>query len=70
MEANMSNAYYSVIDHASARRQFRLSIVVVVGMAVGAFILGFATPIHQAPKAMTLDDGAAFTGRLVSLFEK
>jgi len=39
-------------------------------MAVGAFALGFAKPIPQAPKATTLDDGAAFTGRLVSLFEK
>jgi hypothetical protein len=70
METVMSNAYYSVIDPASARRQFRLSIALVVVMAIGAFVLGFATPIHQAPKATTLDDGAAFTGRLVSLTEK
>jgi hypothetical protein len=70
MEANMSNAYYSVIDHASARRQFRLSIVVVVGMAVGAFILGFATPNPRTQQTTIKDDGAAFTGRLVSLFEK
>ena len=66
----MSNAYYSVIEPASARRQFRLSVAIVVGMAVGAFALGFAKPIPQAPKATTLDDGAAFNGRLVSLFEK
>ena len=67
----MSNAYYSVIEPASARRQFRLSITaIVVGMAIGAFALGFATQIYQAPKATTLDDGAAFNGRLVSLFEK
>ena len=65
----MSNAYYSVIDPAAARRQFRLSIAIVAAMAIGAFALGFATPIHQAPKATTLDDGAAFTGRLVSFAE-
>ena len=65
----MSNAYYSVIDPASARRQFRLSIAIAAAMAVGAFVLGFATPIHQAPKATTLDDGAAFSGRLVSFGE-
>ncbi len=65
----MSNAYYSVIEPASARRQFRLSIDIVVGMAIGAFALGSATPIHQPPKATTLDDGAAFTGRLVSFAE-
>jgi hypothetical protein len=70
METDMSNAYYSVIEPASARRQFRLSIAIVVAMAIGAFVLGFATQVHQAPKATTLDDGAAFTGRLVSLFEK
>ncbi len=66
----MSNAYYSVIEPASARRQLRLSIAIVVGMTIGAFALGFATQIHQAPKVTTLDDGAAFSGRLVSLFEK
>ncbi|HEY8136813.1 MAG TPA: hypothetical protein VIF61_03160 [Methylocystis sp.] len=65
----MSNAYYSVIEPASARRQFRLSIAIVVGMAVGALILGFATQINQAPKATALDDGAAFNGRLVSFAE-
>ncbi len=65
----MSNAYYSVIDPAAARRQFRLSIAIVVAMAIGAFVWGFATPIHQAPKATTLDDGAAFSGRLVSFAE-
>jgi hypothetical protein len=70
METVMSNAYYSVIEPASARRQFRLSIALVVAMAIGAFTLGFATQVHHAPKATTLDDGAAFSGRLVSLFEK
>jgi hypothetical protein len=69
METVMSNAYYSVIEPASARRQFRLSIALVVAMAIGAFTPGFATPIHQAPKATTLDDGAAFSGRLVSFAE-
>jgi hypothetical protein len=69
METDMSNAYYSVIEPASARRQFRVSIALVVAMAIGAFTLGFATPIHQAPKATTLDDGAAFSGRLVSFAE-
>ena len=65
----MSNAYYSVIEPAAARRQFRLSIAIVVAMAIGAFVFGFATQIHQAPKATTLDDGAAFSGRLVSFAE-
>ncbi len=66
----MSNAYYSVIDPASARRQFRLSVVLVVAMAVAAVILGFATPLPRAPKATFTNDGAAFSGRLVSLFDE
>jgi hypothetical protein len=70
MEAHMSNAYYSVIDHASARRQFRLSVALVAAMAVAALVLGFATPIHQTPKATMMDDGAAFSGRLVSMYDK
>jgi hypothetical protein len=70
METVMSNAYYSVIDPASARRQFGLSIVLVVSMAIGAFILGFATPNLRTQQTTIKDDGAAFSGRLVSLFEK
>ncbi len=66
----MSNAYYSVIDPAAARRQFRLSIAVVVAMAIGAFILGFATQNPRTQQTTIMDDGAAFSGRLISLFEK
>ncbi len=66
----MSDAFYSLIDLESARGQARMSIVIVLGMAIGAVVLGFATPLHQAQKATILDDGAAFSGRLVSLIEE
>jgi len=67
----MSNAYYSVIEPASARRQFRLSIALVIAMAIGAFVLGFVTPNLRTQQTTVKDNGAAaFTGRLVSLIEQ
>ncbi len=66
----MSDAFYSLIDLESARRQARMSIVIVVGMAIGAVILGFATPLPRPQKATIMDDAAAFSGRLVSLIEE
>lgn len=63
----MSNAYCSVIEPRSARRQFRLSVGLMLCIAIGAVILGFATQTHQPQKAIIVDDGGAFTGRLVSL---
>jgi hypothetical protein len=66
----MSDAFYSLVDLEAARRQARMSIVIVAATVIGAFILGFATPIPQTQKATILDDGGAFSGRLVSLIEE
>jgi hypothetical protein len=66
----MSDAFYSLVDLEAARRQARMSIVIIAAVAIGAFILGFATPIPQMQKATILDDGGAFFGRLVSLIEE
>ena len=66
----MSNAYYSVIEPEAARRQFRLSVGLVVCMAIGAFVLGFVTPNLRTQQTTVKDNGSAFTGRLVSLIEK
>jgi hypothetical protein len=66
----MSNASF-IIDRESAQRQFRLSLVMLVGMAVGAFILGVATPLPQTTqKAAITHDDAVFSGRLVSALEE
>jgi hypothetical protein len=70
METVMSDAFYPVVDLESVRRQARMSIVIIAAMAIGAFILGFATPIPGPQKATIMDDGAAFSGRLVSLIDE
>jgi hypothetical protein len=55
-------------DPEAARRQLRISIVLVAAMALAAFILGFALPISSghgvAPAAV---EDAAYMGRLASL---
>jgi hypothetical protein len=47
-----------------------MSVILVLGMAVGAFILGLATPLQLTPKAMIADHGDAFSGRLVTSVAK
>lgn len=54
-------------DRESARRQFRVSILLVVAMATAAFVLGYALPINPAQNATPVADHAAFSGRLVSV---
>ena len=66
----MSDAFNSITDRESWRRQFHLSVLMVIGMAIGAFIWGFATPITHAQKATIVNDGAPFSGRLVSLIDE
>ena len=63
----MSDTFYSLADRETLRRQFRISIVMIVAMSICAFILGFATPITHSQKAMVVDDGQALMGRLVSI---
>ena len=65
----MSNAYTMVPQ--DARRQLRMSIGLVLCMAIGAVAVGFATHPHQQPrKAVLVDEAGVFSGRLVSLNEK
>lgn len=66
----MTDAFYSITDRESVRRQFRMSVVMVVAMAIGAYILGFATPIAQMRKATMTDDSVPFTGRLVTMIDE
>ena len=59
-------AFTRSFDRESARRQFRVSILLVAAMATAAFVLGFALPINSAHKAPPVaDDGGSFSGRLV-----
>jgi hypothetical protein len=61
-------AFTRSFDRESARRQFRVSILLVAAMATAAFVLGFALPINSAQKASTpIAANAEFSGRLVSV---
>jgi hypothetical protein len=57
--------FYTETYRESARRQFRVSVALVVLMAIGAFAAGFATPISAASDARNLDDTSVLIGRLV-----
>ncbi|MGA8170880.1 MAG: hypothetical protein WB816_08630 [Methylocystis sp.] len=61
-------AFTRSFDPETARRQLRMSLVLVAAMAFAAFVLGFASPIssqQSASKAAIEDSG--FSGRLVSI---
>ncbi len=55
-------------DPESARRQLRVSVLLVLAMSLAAFVLGFALPI-DAPHAIksAAADSDEFTGRLVTI---
>lgn len=61
-------AFTRNFDRESARRQFRVSILLVAAMATAAFILGFALPINSAQNGVApVADNMEFSGRLVSV---
>lgn len=60
-------AFARSFDRESARRQFRVSILLVAAMAFAAFVLGFAMPVNPAQNAAPTADTAPFSGRLVSV---
>lgn len=64
-------AFVRGFDRESARRQFRVSLFLVVAMASAAFFLGFALPISspgQIGTPVASDDG--FAGRLVGVTDR
>jgi hypothetical protein len=60
-------AFTRSFDRESARRQFRVSILLVAAMAVAAFVLGFALPLNPSQNSAPVADNPAFSGRLVSI---
>jgi hypothetical protein len=58
-------AFARSFDRESARRQFRVSMLLVAAMALAAFILGFAMPINPTQSTAPTADNAPFSGRLV-----
>jgi hypothetical protein len=57
------------IAQESARRQLRASILMVAGMAITAFVIGFVAPINSTQKATPTTPNDAFTGRLIMVTE-
>ncbi len=54
-------------DREPARHQFRVSILLIIAMAVSAFVLGFAMPVSSPAKtADAAVDNGGFAGRLVT----
>jgi hypothetical protein len=60
-------------DPESARRQLRMSLILVAAMATAAFVLGFSVPAgksHGLKSAPVAADDANFSGRLVSVTDR
>ena len=68
-ENQIEPAFTRSFDPESARRQLRMSIMLVVAMGFAAFVLGYASPIDlQKPlKQTTAVEDSGFSGRLVSI---
>jgi hypothetical protein len=64
-DRNLSSGF----DRDSARRQLRVSAVLVVAMALAAFVLGFVLPVHapQTAKSTAITHDSGFSGKLVTL---
>ncbi len=70
-EDQMEPAFTRSYDRDSARRQFRVSLLLVGAMAIAAFVLGFALPISSPDQASQVRaQDSAFLGRLVSVGDR
>jgi hypothetical protein len=63
----MFDADYSSLHGEAARRQFRVSLFMVIGLALAALLAGVVTP--PAPQRAAMTDDTVFTGRLVAVSE-
>ncbi|ARN80060.1 hypothetical protein [Methylocystis bryophila] len=62
----MSDNFFEKCGRDSVREKLRLSALMVVGLALGAFILGFMTTTTLTPKATLAGHIDVFSGRLVT----
>jgi|LakMenE01Jun11ns_1017448.scaffolds.fasta_scaffold9904863_3 hypothetical protein len=65
----MAYSFDSSFGRESLRRQFRLSIGLIVAMAVATFVLGFSLPVEHARHTAQLDLGSDMMGRFVPMNE-
>lgn len=63
----MSDVFNASTSVEFARRQFRVSVCMVVAIACGAFLMGFIVPVSTHQKATNIEDSGEFIGRLVAL---
>jgi hypothetical protein len=66
----MSHAFYTEDYRESVRRQFRVSVALVVLMAIGALASGFAAAINVPQNARNFEDNGVFIGRLVATVDQ
>ncbi|NBS34763.1 MAG: hypothetical protein EBS82_02815 [Methylocystaceae bacterium] len=62
-------SYYSdaTSNYSSIRRQFKVSLALIVAMALAAFILGFCLPVSSHVSAVENQQDSLSIGRLVDL---
>ena len=59
--------YSRPFDRESARRQFRVSVLLIIAMALSAFVLGFAMPVgNPTTQTNSAMENSGFSGRLVT----
>jgi hypothetical protein len=72
-ESNEEPGFGRGFDPESARRQLRMSLILVAAMACAAFVLGFSVPVDKFSSVkhtpVAVDD-AGFSGRLVSVNDR
>ncbi|HEY8261069.1 MAG TPA: hypothetical protein VIG55_07650 [Methylosinus sp.] len=70
-EDRLEPAFTRSFDPESARRQFRVSLLLVAAMALAAFVLGFALPLNaprsSPPVPLSISDAGEFSGTLVTI---
>lgn len=63
----MSYGYDTHFDRDSIRRQLRLSLGLIVALAVATFVLGLSLPVDNGRHAPQLSAAGEMMGRLVSI---
>jgi hypothetical protein len=61
----MTYSFETHYDRDSIRRQFRLSIGLIMAMAVATFVLGLSLPVENVRHAQTFNASGEMMGRLV-----
>lgn len=63
----MAYSYDTQFDRDSIRRQFRLSVGLIVAMALAAFLLGLTLPVENDRHGQSFNATGDMLGRFVSI---